>query len=179
LTEGMRNELAPPTLALSADAQDVLQTFADHAERAQIKGGPLEAIQPFASKMAELAARIAGVMTVFNNINASEVSGMDMINATQLMIYYANETLRLTSAAAISREAKQAEDLRIWLSEKWAEPYVSAADVAQNGPGALRETAKARRLLQYLERFGHLQAMPQGAEIRGNRRREAWAVVRA
>jgi hypothetical protein len=179
LTEGMRNELDPPMLTLSADARGVLQTFADHAERAQIKGGPLEAIQPFASKMAELAARIAGVMTVFNNINASEVSGMDMINATQLMIYYANETLLLTSAAAISREAKQAEDLRIWLSEKWAEPYVSAADVAQNGPGALRETAKARRLLQYLERFGHLQAMPQGAEIRGNRRREAWAVVRA
>jgi hypothetical protein len=67
----------------------------------------------------------------------------------------------------------------VWLNEKWEDDCVSAGDVAQRGPGAIRETATARRLLQYLERFGHLEAVPGGAVIMGNQRREAWIVKRS
>jgi hypothetical protein len=139
----------------------------------------LEAIQPFASKAAEQTARIAGVMTVFANTAAREISPETMADAIKLMIFYVNEALRITNAAAISRETRQAEERRVWLNEKWHEDCVSAADVAQFGPGAIRETAQARRLLQYLERFEHLEALAGGAVIMDKRRREAWIVKRS
>jgi hypothetical protein len=179
LSEGTRNELDPPVLQLSAEARDLLQVFADGVEIGQIKGGPLEAIQPFASKAAEQTARIAGVMTVFANTAAREISPETMADAIKLMIFYVNEALRITNGAAISREARLADELRGWLNEKWHEDCVSAADVAQFGPGAMRETAKARRLLQYLERFGHLEALAGGAVIMDKQRREAWIVKRS
>jgi hypothetical protein len=178
LSEDTRNELEPPMLALSAGAREVLQEFADAVEEAQIKGGQLEAIQPFASKAAEHAARIAGVMTIFADINACEVSADTMGDAVKLTRFYIHEALRITNGAVISRETRQAEELRIWLNEKWPEPYISVVEVVQSGPGAMRETKKARRILQYLERFGHLMPVAGDAEIRGNRRREAWTVVR-
>lgn len=178
LSEGARNELDPPMLALSAEAREILQYFADAVESAQIKGGDLEAIQPFASKAAEHAARIAGVMTIFADGNACEVSADAMEDAVKLATFYIREALRITNAAVISQEARQGEALRVWLNEKWAEPCISAVEVAQSGPGSMRETAKARRTLQYLEGFGHLIPVHGGAEVKGNRRREAWSVVR-
>lgn len=66
-------ELQPRTLALSGAARGLLIQFADAIELAQRKGGNLEHITGTASKAAEQAARIAGVLTLWTDLEAREV----------------------------------------------------------------------------------------------------------
>lgn len=178
LAEGARNELAPPMLRLSPQARALLHEFQDDLERGQAKGEALEAIRPFASKAAEQAARIAGVLTLFAEPEAAWIGLDAMAGAIRLAEHHVNEALRLAGAATITERTRDADLLREWLALKWEEPFISASDVARSGPGRLREALRAREALQFLAGFGHLELMPGGAEIQGKRRREAWRVIR-
>jgi hypothetical protein len=172
LREGTRNELDPPIMRLDPDAKGVLAAFFDHVEQAQRDGGELEAVRPFASKAAEHAARLAGVLTLFGTPDAQTVRGETMADAVKLANFYVSEARRLADAATVSAEIAEAERLRTWLFEKWGEPFISAADVAQRGP--FQETDRARRLLGVLDRHGWVHRVEGGAPVRGKRRREAW-----
>jgi len=178
LREGTANELDPPTLALDPDARHALVEFHEEVERGQIAGGPYETTRPFASKAAEHAARIAGVMTLYGDTNACSVSVSAMSDAITLARFYLSEAQRLSDAAEISSETQDAEVLRKWLLSNWSEAFISATDAAQHGPSRLRETAKLKKLLRVLEQHGWLEPAEGGAEIRGKQRREAWRVVR-
>jgi len=178
MREGTRNELAPRRLPLASDARQLLEAFADEVEREQGPNGSLEAIRHFASKAAEQAARLAAVMALFADLDVAAISAETMRDAVTLEEYYLNEAKRLAEAAVISQSTQEAERLRHWLLETWPEGQISAADVVQQGPNALRETAKVRRLLTVLEEHGWLVKTPDGATILGKRRREAWRVVR-
>ena len=176
LKEGTRNELDPPVLRLNPEARALLQRFADHVETAQAPGGELEGIRPFASKAAEHAARIAGVLTIYADPDAREVSAETMANAVELASYYLGEAKRLTDNAAISAETADAERLRRWVFETWTDPCISATDAAQYGPGSLRETSRARKLLGILAAHGWLHPLEGGGVVAGKRRREAWRI---
>ncbi len=176
LRDGSRNELEPPLLSLSDDARLVLQEFHLEVERAQAAGGDFEGSRPAASKAAEQAARLAAVLTLYDDPASDLITGETMTAAVMLASFYINEAARLADASTVSKETAEAERLRKWLQEKWTEPFVSAADAAQSGP--FKETERARRALETLERFGWVMTAPDGAIIRGKRRRTAWRVVR-
>lgn len=176
LREGTRNELDPPMIALASDARELLQDFALEAERAQAPGGPLEAVRPFGSKAAEHAARLAAVMTLYADDRAQTVLGEAMADAVTLAGFYLGEAARLAGAATISAETAEAERLRRWLLDSWAEPFISATDAAQRGP--FKETSRARKALAILERHRWIVLVKGGAEVLGKRRREAWRVIR-
>lgn len=176
LKEGTRNELEPPLVALSKDARDLLQTFALEVEKAQGNGRDLEAVRPFASKAAEHAARLATVLALYADPHAQTVTGEMMADAVALAIYYLGEAVRLADAAVISVETAEAQRLLRWLLESWAEPFISAGDVAQRGP--FKETERARKALSLLQRHSWLVPVEGGAEVLGKRRREAWRIVR-
>jgi hypothetical protein len=59
----------------------------------------------------------------------------------------------------------------------WSETRVSLPDIYQHGPNAVREKAKARKVVQVLEEHGHLLRIDGGAVIRGAKRRDAWQIV--
>ncbi|WP_306112801.1 MULTISPECIES: YfjI family protein [unclassified Roseovarius] len=65
LAEGSRNELDLPVLQLEPEAERVLRKFANELERKQAPGCELSEDTAFASKAAEQAARIAGVLAVY------------------------------------------------------------------------------------------------------------------
>lgn len=174
--EGSRNELEPPILALAPDARAVLQAFALELERQQAVRGTLETVRPFASKAAEHAARLAAVLTLYADPGARTVTGETMAGAVELATFYVTEAQRLADAAVVSAETADAEQIRRWLMESWAEPFISATDAAQRGP--FKETARARKVLVMLARHGWLIAVGDGAEGLGKHRREAWRVVR-
>ena len=132
----------------------------------------------YASKAAEQAARIAGVLTLWRDLNAAEVAASDMADAITLAQFYLGEAARLADAATISAPIEQAEALRKWLLEHWAEPEILVRDVLQLGPGALRESPKARAALALLESHGWLVKLDAGTVVRGAARREAWRIVR-
>jgi hypothetical protein len=172
-------ELQPRVLGLASDARELVAAFSDAVEQAQGAGGSLAHITGTASKIAEQACRIAGVLTLWQDINADEVKMAEMEFGVALAKFYLSEASRLASAAIISNEIDNAEKLRRWLLERWAESEVLVRDVVQLGPNPLRETPKARAALGILEKHGWLVALEAGTVVRGAARKEAWRVLRA
>jgi len=171
-------ELQPRTLPLAADARALLVAFADAVEGAQAPGGDLAHITGTASKAAEQAARIAGVLTLWRDLHAPAVEARDMADAIELAQFYLAEASRLANAATVSAEIDRAEALRRWLLESWPEQEVMVRDVLQYGPNPLRESPKARAALDILEKHGWLVRLDPGAVVRGAARKEAWAMVK-
>jgi hypothetical protein len=171
-------ELQPRILPLAPGARELLVAFADTVEAHQAPGGDLAHITGAASKAAEQAARIAGVLTLWRDLHAPAVETRDMGDAIDLAQFYLAEASRLASAATVSAEIDRAEALRKWLLETWPEPDVLVRDVVRLGPNPLRESPKARAALGILEKHGWLAALEAGTVVRGAARAEAWRVVR-
>lgn len=171
-------ELQPRTLQLTPDARALLVAFSDALEAAQAPGGDLAHITGTASKAAEQAARIAGVLTLWRDLQAPKVEGRDMADAIDLAQFYLSEASRLASAALVSAEIDRAEALRKWLLESWPEREIMVRDVVRLGPNPLRESPKARAALAILEKHGWLVPLEAGTVVRGAARAEAWAIVK-
>ncbi len=171
-------ELKPQTLQLTPEARGLLADFSDAIEAAQAPGGDLAHITGTASKAAEQAARIAGVLTLWHDLEAVKVEARDMANAIDLAQFYLSEASRLANAALVSSEIDKAENLRRWLLESWPEADVLVRDVVRLGPNPLRESPKARAALGVLEKHGWLVPLESGTVVRGAQRAEAWRIVR-
>lgn len=171
-------ELQPRLLELEPMARELLADFADTIELAQAPGGDLAHITGTASKTAEQAARIAGVLTLWTDLQASVVTADTMADAIELASFYLAEASRLASAALVSTEVDRAETLRRWLLERFKGEAVTSRDVVRSGPNALRESPKAKAALELLQRHGWLVRLEAGALVNGAARAEAWRVVR-
>lgn len=165
-------------LPLSAEARALLVQYHDSVERSQSYGGDMANLTGTASKSAEQAARLAGVLTLWRDLEAAEVQPADMANAIDLARFYLLEAARLAEIANVSAEIDRAEQLRRWL-ERWPEPEVLVRDVVNKGPNALRDSPKARAALSQLEAHGWLGRLESGTVVRGSKRKEAWRVVRS
>ncbi|MDP2085939.1 MAG: YfjI family protein [Gemmobacter sp.] len=172
-------ELRPRILPLAPQARALLVGFSDAVEAAQAPGGDLAHITGTASKAAEQATRIAGVLTLWRDLDARDVQPGDMADAIELAQFYLSEASRLANAATISAEIDRAEALRRWLLEGWTEPDVLVRDVVRLGPNPLRESPKARAALAVLEKHGWIVALDAGTVVRGAARAEAWRIVKA
>ena len=170
-------ELKPRTLQLTPDARALLVAFSDAIEREQAHGGDLAHITGTASKAAEQAGRIAGVLTLWHDLEATKVEASDMADAIELAQFYLSEASRLASAATVSAEIDRADALRKWLLEGWPHGEIMVRDVVQRGPNPLRESPKARAALGILEKHGWLVQLEAGTVVRGAARKEAWAIV--
>lgn len=171
-------ELQPRTLQLTPEARALLVAFSDAIEAAQAPGGDLAHITGTASKAAEQAGRIAGVLTLWRELGAQKVEARDMADAIDLAQFYLSEASRLASAALVSTEIDRAETLRRWLLESWPHPEIMVRDVVRLGPNALRESPKARAALGILEKHGWLVPLEAGTVVRGAARAEAWVIVK-
>jgi hypothetical protein len=173
-------ELQPRVIPLSREARAQLATFADHVEAEQLPGRAYAYVTGSASKAAEQAARIAGVLTAWRDLHAPAVPGEAMADAIALAGFYLGEAARLADAATVSAEIDHAEKLRRWLLESWPHPEVLPSDVLQRAPvRALRESPAARGAIATLERHGWLVRLPQGTKVRSATRKEAYCIVRA
>jgi hypothetical protein len=172
-------ELRPARLCLSSAAREALIGFSDAVERSQIPGGDFELIRGYASKAAEQAARIAGVLTLWRNLEASEIGGATMDDGIALARYYLLEAQRLANVAMVSEAVGKAEALRKWmLSPSWGQPYLTLRDVVRLGPSRLRESPEAKKAILMLVENHWLAPLPAGTEIDGRKVREAWRIVR-
>jgi hypothetical protein len=171
-------ELQPRTLQLTPEARALLVAFSDAIEAAQAPGGDLAHITGTASKAAEQAGRIAGVLTLWRDLEAAKVEARDIADAIDLAQFYLAEASRLASAALVSAEIDRAEALRRWLVESWSHSEIMVRDVVRLGPNALRESPKARAALGILEKHGWVVPLEAGTVVRGAARTEAWAIVK-
>jgi Protein of unknown function (DUF3987) len=177
LVDGARNTLAPRTLPLSADSRRLWVGFYNHLERRVGSGGELEQVRGLANKLPEHAARMAAVLTLVRDIHAGEVAAAEMNFGIELAQHYATEALRLLAASRVSAELQLAQRLLDWLRGQWKEPAVSLPDIYQRGPNAIRDKARATRIVGILEDHGFLVRIEGGADIEGKWRRDAWRLT--
>lgn len=173
-------ELQPRILPLSHEARALLAGFSDAVEAAQASGGEYAHITGYASKAAEQACRIAGVLTAWADLDAPEVTMETMQGAIVLAQFYLGEAARLSDAATVSAEIEKAEALRKWLLERWAHDDFTPSEIVRHAPiRALRESPAAKVAIAMLAKHGWLIPLPEGTEVRGKARKEAYRIVRA
>ncbi|PZO84129.1 MAG: hypothetical protein DI626_08520, partial [Micavibrio aeruginosavorus] len=73
LRQGKVNELAPRSLPLSNAAVSEWKAFYNAVEKESGSGGRYERIRGLANKLGEHAIRLAGVLTLFDDLNAGDV----------------------------------------------------------------------------------------------------------
>jgi Protein of unknown function (DUF3987) len=178
LAAGKSNELEPRRLLLSSAGRALWIKFADHIERAIAPGAELEPIRGLANKLPEHAARLAAVLTLVRDIDAGEIVAADIEAGIALAEHYAAEALRLFGASRISTDLRLAHKLLDWLLYQWTEPGISLPDIYQRSLNAIGDKATAAKLVTILEDHGWLYRIPQGAIVSGQRRRDAWRIVR-
>lgn len=172
-------DLAPRDLPLSPEAKAMLIEFYNHTETEQGPGGTFADIRGFASKAAEQAARIAGVMTLWEDLDAEEVPGSAMANAVELVRYYLSEALRLCGEPEVTLELSRAVKLRDWLRDEWSYSDIAQPEVLKRGPKCVRDVKTAARTLDILCEYGWLERLEPGTVIRGEKRKRAWRIVLA
>jgi hypothetical protein len=175
---GKTNELVPRHLSLSADACASWGAFADHVERAIGPNGALEAVRGLANKLPEHAARLAAVLTLMRNIDAGEIAPAEMDAGIALAEHYAAEALRLFGTSRIHPNLRLAQRLLAWLLHEWSEPNISLPDIYQRSINAIGDKATAAKLVAVLEDHGRLRRITEGAVVNGQRRRDAWQIIR-
>ena len=177
LAAGKANELAPRILRLSPDANTLQINFADHVERQIGPDGELKPISGLANKLPEHAARLAGVLTLFENPDAREISPESMARGIVLAQHYAGEALRLFQGAKIDADLRHAARLLDWLHHSWNEANISLPDIYQRGPNSIGSRKLALHLVEILETHGWLVKVPGGAVVGGEPRRDVWRIV--
>lgn len=152
LANGSQNELQPRVLTMRADAKAIWSTFYDHIELQCGPDNDLHPIQDFAAKAAEHAARIAGVLTIVENHEASEISLPAMESAIVLADWYVNETLRLQRVARTDSKLQVAQQLLEWLRER--QQIIGFREIVQFGPATTRTKRAADEALAILSAHG-------------------------
>ena len=171
-------ELAPVRLPLDPAAKELLWRFYDVVEKAQAPGCAMEQVRAYASKATEQAARIAGVLTLWADLDAPAVTPQAMGWGIELADFYLSEARRLAEAGMVSEETAKAERLRKWLVESWPHDEVTPREIQQSGPNELRERKQLAAPLALLVKADWLVALEPGTVIRGGARKEAYRIVR-
>jgi hypothetical protein len=169
---------SPRNLDLSPAAREVLRRFHDEVEAKLGPDGEYRCISGFASKSAEHAARIAGVVTRFEDPDAHQVEEAVMIGACTLTRYYIGEFRHLREAAKAEKAATPAEVLRDWLVGEFqaAQPF-SRDRILQKGPTVLRNAAVLDSALDILVRHGWVVALPPKTVVDGKPRAEPYRMA--
>lgn len=178
LAMGKRNELEPRALGLDVEAVPIWMDYSDAVERRMSKDGAFEQIKGFANKLPEHAMRIAGVLTLIDDINARVISADVLRRAIIIAEYFASEALRLFDSGMISPTIHLAQLLLEWIENKWSEPFIGLKVIYQSGPSTIREAEKAKRIVAILVDHGWLASAPPGTKVAGVAVKEAWRVIR-
>ena len=128
--------------------------------------------------MHEHAARLAGVLTLTENIHATEIGNSALEQGIALARYYASEALRLASRSETPPDLQLAIKLLSWLHHKWDHPIISLPDIYQKSIYAIKDKNTANKIVRILEDHRWLIRLPQGGKINGVYRQEVWRVVR-
>ncbi len=177
LKAGTRNELDPRKLVLTAEATQIWINLHDFIEEGLVPSGDFEPVAGFANKAAEHAARIAGLLTLWIDVEATEIGAPMMVNAAYLIQHYLVEAIRLRAMASTSRHLKLAQRVLDWLIEKWEEPAIYPAAIYNDcTTREVRDRRTALRIINTLEEHGWLIRLSEPIRINGSVRREAWLI---
>jgi hypothetical protein len=174
--KGRCNELCPRKIELSQEAKALYIKFHDSIENSVGDNGLLSTIRGFANKAPEHALRLAGIISLFSNINSSEIDTIAMSAGIALATHYLNEALRLHNSSVIDPDIVLAEELLDWLHHQ-AKQVFTLIDVYQRGPSQIRDAKTSRRIMNILVEHHWIFPIEEGLEIDGIFRKEVWRIA--
>jgi hypothetical protein len=139
---------------------------------------PLAPIKGLANKAPEHAARLAGILTIVQDVEAKTIAYSALAAGIVLMNHYLAEAIRLRAAAEMGEDVRRAARLLRWLQEDWTEELVSPVEIYQLGPREFRDKRSAEVTIRTLWEHGWLVPLKGVHEIRGIRRRQVWRALK-
>ena len=140
--------------------------------------GDLKPIKALASKAAEHLGRIAGVLTLISDPQASGVTEDAMQRAALLVEFYLAEALRLSGVQPQHEKADQAAVLWTWLMLR-GKKHITLPELTQTAPNKMRKAETLRSLMGVLADHYMVRMKPMDTvEYGGKVRREAWEIRR-
>jgi hypothetical protein len=164
------NELTPRAIELSAEGEVAWVSFYNRIESEMAQDCALECLRDVAGKAAENAARIAAVLTIVEQPDASTIETEAMIAACELMTWYVFEALRLSGAHRQPPALRNAIKLLEWLKTK-RKTEVTRSEIMQFGPACVRQKAEADAAAAVLEEHEWLIRSGDGKAAK-------WSVVK-
>ena len=168
-TNELQNELDPPALVLSQPAHRVWVDLLNEVERDARPGGRFAGLTDVAGKAAEQAARIAGILAIVDQVDATEIDERTMRRGCDLARWYLAEALRLTRSAPEALEVTAGDALLEWLRAS-GQREVSGRDVQRFGPPILRKKQAVEDAIKSLVDNGDL------VPVEGSRKK-AWRLT--
>lgn len=178
LAQGERQELVPRALRLSADAFAAWRRLHDTVEGHCGPAGRFAQVKPWASKTAEQALRIAGVLTLVETPDAHVIEAGTVERAAELALWHLNEALRLAGTAELSPEVRDAEALLQW-AQATGRRNLHSSDALRLGPARIRERETFEQAIGELVRAGWAEPVEGGLRLDGAHRRKVWRIVPA
>jgi hypothetical protein len=170
--------LDPPAIECDPEARALWIAFHDEIEAEIADGNPLAPIRAFAAKLGEHAARLAGVLTIYEarDLKPANIGGSAMANGIRLARHYASEALRLHGVASVAPDRLLAGRLLEWW-KGLPDRRLHLATIYQRGPYNIRDPDTARRVMAMLEMEGHAIRLAAGTSVEGAARRDAWELA--
>jgi hypothetical protein len=162
---GDGHELAPRVVTMSAGAEALWIEFYDEVEAQQGADKELHGARAFASKAAEHAARIAGIVEIASNPDAQELTEATMAGAIEVASFYLSEHVRLTGAGIEDRRLRFLHMLEAWIQKQG---QISHKNLLQLCPHAVR-VLKAKginSILDNLVQRGYIRRIGESWEYR-------------
>jgi hypothetical protein len=154
-------ELGKP-LRVELEARKLWRGYSNEVEREQQPGAIYAELSDVAGKSAEMAGRLAGVLTLYDKPGATTVAEKVMRDAIALARWYLNEALRITETGILRPEIVAATELLGWLREH--PQHRTKRALLQNAPNRMRGKANLDPLLRILVDH-NLIAMPKRRPI--------------
>ncbi len=162
---GDGHELDPRGIGMSLEAAALWIEFYNAVEVEQSADGELSGARAFASKAAEHAARIAGIVQLVGDPGAAEVSVETMAGAIDVASFYISEHVRLTGAGKDDQRQTLLRTLLAWMQERG---LVAHKDLLQRTPNPVRvlKAEGIKPLLDELSQRGYIRRCGDGWEVR-------------
>jgi len=115
------------------------------------------------------------VLTLTDDIAASEIDAEHMKAGIALVQFYLTEALRLVDAGTADPDLVLVDKLRAWAQ---AYEHIYPQKIYQYGPNGIRDKRTAQRIAGILEEHRWLIRVEGGMELDGAHRRDVWKVWR-
>lgn len=169
------SELDPPAIQLTPPAKQTWIAIHDAIEEEMRPGGVYANVRAWGAKAAAQILRIAGVLTLLERGDATDIHAEAVERGAALMRHYLGEARRIVGHAMIPSHIQHAEAILQWCRDR-KQTEVSSSELLQSGPNVVREIEALSKAMQALERTGW--AIPvEGGKVRGGaKRRRVWTI---
>ena len=137
-----QGQLEPPTLHFTSEAKELWIKIFNYVEATLKPNGIFYDIPDFASKFGEQAARIAGVLHIFENGPQGSIGLEIMQRSIEIALWHIWEAKLIFSKTAVSPEIKDANLLLDWIRIRCQESQkliLNQVSILHEGPNRLRE----------------------------------------